>query len=212
MTRRTETIDAAMFNEITVGALLAQLGCPTGEAGKAVDDMMGRMNAALIEAAYRELDPKAGDRILEIGLGNGGHVASVLGLAPLLTLTGVDVSPSMIAAARSRNTQLIQSGQLHLHTASVNDMPFSSDVFDKAISINTVYFWPNLTAGLRKIRRVLADDGVLLIVAVTPETSLAMPFATMRWPRCSMGSRFSRTICTSSRVRYLAGSDMEWPR
>ena len=28
----------------------------------------------------------------------------------------------------------------------------------------------------------------------------------------SIGSDFSRTDCTSSRERYLAGSDMEWPR
>ena len=29
---------------------------------------------------------------------------------------------------------------------------------------------------------------------------------------CSMGSRSSRIFCTSSLARYLAGSDMEWPR
>ena len=28
----------------------------------------------------------------------------------------------------------------------------------------------------------------------------------------SIGSRSSRIFCTSSRVRYLAGSDIEWPR
>ena len=33
-----------------------------------------------------------------------------------------------------------------------------------------------------------------------------------RFRTCSIASRSSRIFCTSSRVRYLAGSDMEWPR
>jgi ubiquinone/menaquinone biosynthesis C-methylase UbiE len=166
-----------MIDELVRDALLSQLRCPTEAVGEAVGHMMERVNAGLIDAAYRKLEPQAGDRILEIGLGNGGHVASALALAPFLTLTGIDISPTMIAAARSRNAKLIESGQLHLETASVTDMPFETDAFDRVISINAVYFWPNLTAGLRKIRRVMSDDGALVIAAMTPEASLAMPFA-----------------------------------
>ncbi|WP_429569261.1 class I SAM-dependent methyltransferase [Paraburkholderia sp. JPY419] len=177
VTCKPEPIEAGMVDELVRDALLSQLRCPTGAVGKVVGNMMERVNAGLIDAAYRKLDPQAGDRMLEIGLGNGGHVASALALAPFLTLTGIDTSPTMIAAARSRNAKLIESGQLHLETASVTDMPFENDAFDRAISINSVYFWPNLTAALRRIRRVMSDDGVLVIAAMTPEASLAMPFA-----------------------------------
>ncbi|MEX3816283.1 class I SAM-dependent methyltransferase [Paraburkholderia sp. BR13439] len=166
-----------MVDELVRDALLSQLRCHTGAVGEAVGHMMERVNAGVFDSAYRKLDPQAGDRILEIGVGSGGHVASALALAPFLTLTGIDTSPTMIAAARSRNAQLIQNGQLHLETASVTDMPFENEAFDKVISINAVYFWPNLTAGLRKIRRVMSDDGALVIAAMTPEASLPVPFA-----------------------------------
>jgi RNA polymerase sigma-70 factor (ECF subfamily) len=39
---------------------------------------MEHVNAASIDAACSKLDPHANERILEAGLGNGGHVASVL--------------------------------------------------------------------------------------------------------------------------------------
>src|SRR6185437_16023934 len=42
--------------------------------------------------------------------------------------------------------------------------------------------------------------------------SLARPSFRIRSRKRSIGSRCSRISCTSSRVRYLAGSDIEWPR
>ncbi|QCP54870.1 class I SAM-dependent methyltransferase [Trinickia violacea] len=138
---------------------------------------MERVNAALIDAAYSTLGVKANERILEVGLGNGGHVASVLARAPRLSFTGIDISPTMIAAARSRNLASTERGQVTLQVASVEAMPFPDAAFDKAIAVNAVYFWPELTAGLREMRRVLREDGVLVVAAMTPETSLSMPFA-----------------------------------
>ncbi|WP_246279368.1 class I SAM-dependent methyltransferase [Paraburkholderia ultramafica] len=157
--------------------MLSQLCYPTGAIGHAVGDMMEHVNAAVIDTAYSKLDLQENQRILEVGVGNGGHLASVLTRAPRLRLAGVDVSPTMIAAARSRNAVFVEYGQVLLETASVAAMPFPCAVFDKAIAINAVYFWPDLTAGLREIRRVLCENGVLVIAAMTPETSLTMPFA-----------------------------------
>ena len=56
---------------------------------------------------------------------------------------------------------------------------------------------------------IVADLGVdrLQLVLARP----ACPPAGAR-RTCSIGSCSSRIFCTSSRVRYLAGSDMEWPR
>ena len=176
MTSRSEATHDVLAG-LDVDVLLSQLRYPTGAIGHAVGDMMERVNAALIDAAYSRLDVQANERILEVGLGNGGHIASVLTRAPCLRLAGVDVSPTMIAAARSRNAVFVEHGQVLLQTASVTDLPFPGAVFDKAIAINAVYFWPDLTAGLREIRRVLRENGVLVIAAMTPETSLTMPFA-----------------------------------
>jgi hypothetical protein len=52
----------------------------------------------------------------------------------------------------------------------------------------------------------LISSSIFLISAssVPPSSSIFLHF--------SIGSDWSRICCTSSRFRYLAGSDMEWPR
>ncbi|HZZ04790.1 class I SAM-dependent methyltransferase [Paraburkholderia sp.] len=157
--------------------LLPQLGCPSGEIGVAVGDMLERTNLAIIDASFDLLDLHANERILEIGLGNGGHIASVLDQAAGLRYTGIDLSPTMIAEARRRNAAFVRDGRVWLETADVMSLPFAAGLFDKAIAINTTYFWPGLIAALKETRRVLRAGGVLVIAAVTPEAAAEMPFA-----------------------------------
>ena len=45
-----------------------------------------------------------------------------------------------------------------------------------------------------------------------PKSAVAMPFPSSRLRTCSIGSCSVRIFCTSSRERYFAGSDIEWPR
>ncbi len=167
-----------LIAQLDESILLPQLGCPTGKIGVAVGDMLERSNQAVIEASFDLLDLHANERILETGLGNGGHIAAVLEHAAGLRYTGIDLSPTMIADARSRNAAFIHSGQVRLETADVAAMPFANGAFDKAIAINTTYFWPDLIAGLTQTHRVLRADGVLVIAAITPEAAIDMPFAT----------------------------------
>ena len=157
--------------------LLPQLGCPSGEVGVAVGDMLERSNEAVINASFDLLDLHAGEQIMEVGLGNGGHIPAVLSRAPGLRYAGVDISPTMIEVARSRNAFSIARKQVVLEVADVSLLPFADHTFDKAVAINTVYFWTSLAAGLREIRRVLRSNGVLAIAAITPDAAIEMPFA-----------------------------------
>lgn len=157
--------------------LLAQLGCPEDALGLAVGDMLARSNQAVIEASFELLDLHAREKVLEIGLGNGEHIADVLEQASGLSYTGIDLSPTMITEARRRNTHWLDNGQVWLGIANVNVLPFPPSVFDKAIAINTTYFWPDLRAGLKETRRVLRSGGLLVIAAITPEAAIEMPFA-----------------------------------
>lgn len=175
MTSKADTTSDALAG-LSIDALMSQLSCPTGDIGVAVGDMMERVNAGLIDAAFGKLDLQADERIVEIGPGNGGHIQSVLARAPRLTLVGIDKSPTMTTAARERNALLLARGRVALTTADVAAIPYANASFDKAIAINSVYFWPDLRASLRDIRRVLREHGVLVIAAMTPEASLTMPF------------------------------------
>lgn len=167
-------IDLANLDE---SILLPQLGCPAGSIGIAIGDMLEHSNRAVIEAAFELLDLRAHEHVLEVGPGNGAHIPFVLEQAPGVTYSGVDISPTMIAVARCRHASLVRTGRVLLETADVIAMPFSSASFDKAITINCTYFWPDLVAGLKAMRRMLRTDGALVIAAITPEAAAEMPFA-----------------------------------
>lgn len=157
--------------------LLPQLACPAGKLGVAVGDMLEHSNRAIIVTSFELLDLHADERVLEVGLGNGGHIAFVLDQAERLRFTGIDISPTVIAVARRRNAEFVRAESVRLATASVVAMPFTTGSFDKAVTIDSTYFWPNLTAGLKAIRRVLRVGGTLVIAAITPEAAIEMPFA-----------------------------------
>ena len=97
-------------------------------------------------------------------------------LAPGATYTGVDFSETMVAEAEAFNADLIEAGKARFHLASVEQMPLADGSFDRALAINTIYFWPDPVRALAEIHRVLSPDGVLLILAQTPEEAAKAPY------------------------------------
>src|SRR6202035_4772330 len=49
--------------------------------------------------------------------------------------------PTMLRKAF--NTDLIDAGRARFHLASVEQMPLAHCSFDRALTINTIYFWPD---------------------------------------------------------------------
>ncbi len=115
--------------------------------------------------------------MLEIGFGNGKLIGELLAIAPGLCYVGVEISDTMVAAAREQNRAHMQQGRVELHLASVERLPFPDAEFDRALAVNTVYFWPDQLAALIEVRRVLRADGWLVLASMTPETSAKSPTA-----------------------------------
>jgi SAM-dependent methyltransferase len=157
--------------------MAAQLGRPAGETGVAVGDYMSRLNAAQVRAAYQLLAPPAGAAILEVGFGNGKLIGDLLDMAPRLSYAGIDASETMVREARDNNAALIQHGRVSLQLAFVEKLPFADTTFDRVLSVNSIYFWPDQLAGLVEIRRVMRGDALLVLASMTPETSARSPVA-----------------------------------
>jgi len=158
-------------------AVMAQhLGKPDGEIGRALADAMAERNRPAYEAAIKRVGLLPGERLVEIGFGNGKLVPHLLALAPGATYTGVDFSETMVAEAEAFNADLIEAGKARFHLASVEQMPLADGSFDRALAINTIYFWPDPVCALAEIHRVLSPDGVLLILAQTPEEAAKAPY------------------------------------
>lgn len=102
-----------------------------------------------------------GHRILDIGFG-GGVTFPVL-LDRGADVAGIDRSADVVAAAEVDHRRAIEAGRLDVRRGEVEGVPFEDGFFDGVLTVNTVYFWPELDAGLSEIRRVLKPGGRIVI-------------------------------------------------
>ena len=89
-----------------------------------------KLERALIQ---RYLEPRAGERLVDIGSGTGIHLAWFKELG--LQVTGLEASPYMLEQARSR-----LRGGVDLHLGLADHLPFDDNEFDLATLINTLEF------------------------------------------------------------------------
>lgn len=93
------------------------------------------------------LKPLHGERVLDIGCGDGGHLLLLQKLG--LDLWGIDASSYMIHRARER-----LGHRCALRTARAEDLPFEDNSFDLAVMINTLEFLDDPLPALREAGRV----------------------------------------------------------
>jgi len=109
--------------------------------------------------------------VLEIGFGHGATIARLAQQVPRGFVGGVDPSARMLRAATRRNRRAIATGRVELRPGSVASIPFPDERFDRAVSAHSLYFWPDVEAGLREIRRVLRPGGKLVLVFLAADES-----------------------------------------
>jgi len=124
--------------------------------------LLNRGNDELISATLSALDLQRDDRYLDVGFG-GGVSFEKAGRVVEASMLGVDPSREAVAGTRERLAELVQAGRLELGEGGCEDPPVEPSSVDKLLSTNTVYFWPNLDAGLRGCARCLAPGGRLAI-------------------------------------------------
>jgi SAM-dependent methyltransferase len=69
----------------------------------------------------------------------------------------------MLEMASRRNHASIEAGRVQLHHGRVERLPFDDQVFDKAMSMNSLHLWPDPIAGLRELRRTLRPGGRIAV-------------------------------------------------
>jgi ubiquinone/menaquinone biosynthesis C-methylase UbiE len=130
---------------------------------------MAERNLPVYEAAFKRLGVQPGERFFEVGFGNGKVVPRLMGLVSEVMYTGIDYSEAMVAEAEAANRNLIEAGMVEFRHASVEAIPFANGTFDHALTVNTIYFWPEPVRALAEIHRVLRPGGNLLLVVGTAE-------------------------------------------
>jgi ubiquinone/menaquinone biosynthesis C-methylase UbiE len=163
------------LSKLDLAVLARQLGNPEGEIGRAVGDYMSQHNANVSAAAWARLGLQPGAHVLEVGFGNGKLIPALLALQPDLAYTGIEISATMLADATAFNRALVEGRRIELKLASVDAIPFPAAAFDRAVSVNTLYFWPDPERALGELHRVLRADGVLVLAGITPEAAATLP-------------------------------------
>lgn len=143
--------------------VLGQLSRPHGWLAPLMARVLDRVNQRLNAQVIDVLDPRPGERILEIGFGGGVGLSLLQARCPDARLAGVEISTAMLARARRRFRGALDAGALELREASVERLPWPDDTFDGVYSINTIYFWPDAMSGLRELLRVLRPSGRLVL-------------------------------------------------
>lgn len=132
---------------------------PTGLLGAIVARVMARETRPENDRALELLDLEEGDRLIDIGCGHGETLFKADRMVHLRNSSGVDFSEVMLRRARARNRDAVWDTRLTLHHADTASLPFDANRFDKALSVHTIYFWPDPAAHLAEAFRVLCPGG-----------------------------------------------------
>lgn len=146
-----------------------QFADPKGFGGSVISLIMNRQNRPLYDETVHLLSLGNSDNVLDIGCGNG-FVMNLLAHEHNATLAGIDPSKEIIDAAIRRNRKYVKRKQMSFACQDVSAMSFSDECFIKAYTINTVYFWDDLSRPMKEINRVLKPGGIFINTLYTNET------------------------------------------
>ena len=117
----------------------------------------GRGDVARLAAELAGVGP--GRQVVDVGCGPG--TAARLAAERGATVSGVDPAPVMLRLARWLTRRSTTVTWIEGAAAS---LPLDDASADAVWSIATVHHWPDVTAGLSEVRRVLADGGTFLAI------------------------------------------------
>jgi ubiquinone/menaquinone biosynthesis C-methylase UbiE len=127
---------------------------------------MERHHLDITEKAMRRMDLRPGGRVLDLGGGAGwarrvrarvvGEGAQGFG-----QVVGVDISDEMIRQARAASKEF---DNIMFVVGSAAQIPWEENFFDKMLSVESFYYYPDQERALAELFRVMAPKGRLFIL------------------------------------------------
>ena len=147
---------------------ITELGNPAKPHGDAGAEMLRGMNehhSAVTEWAVDILDVRPDDTVLDIGCGGGAAISKIADKITSGNVFGVDHSELSVELSTLSNKENVECGKVVISKASVEAMPFGDNCFDRIITVESFYFWPDPSENLKEVYRVLKKGGKFLIAA-----------------------------------------------
>ena len=150
------------------------------------------------EALQRVLEPREGERMLEIGPGIGHHALPMAeALGPSGRLDVLDVQPEMLAEL-GRRAQQQRVVNLVAREGDAEHPPYPDDCFDAAYLVTVLGEIPHPDDALRELRRVLKPNGRLVLGELFLDPDYVSP-AKLR-ARAGRGSRVPAPVGNALRL------------
>ena len=129
------------------------------EAGRG--EAMEEEHATIAAGMVAQMTFEERDKILDIGCGAGWFAALLAARVPTGQVVGMDVAEDMIRLARKNYVDL---GNVMFLSAAAEEIPWDEDFFNKVVSIESAYYWPDPARGFQEIFRVLQPGGTVWIL------------------------------------------------
>ena len=129
-------------------------------------EKMERHHLDITEKTIRLMDLRPGERVLDLGCGSGWAtrlLARLVGEGPegFGQVVGVDVSDEMIRQARAASKDF--ENILYVW-GSATQIPWEENFFDKMLSVESFYYYPDQDRALAELFRVMAPRGSMFIL------------------------------------------------
>jgi ubiquinone/menaquinone biosynthesis C-methylase UbiE len=113
--------------------------------------------------ALSALNPRTGDRVLEVGCGGGYYTSEIARfVGPTGRVCAIDISLDQIAAAQQR---CVEFAWVECREADIVTPPYGDAQFDAVLAVQVLEYLDDLDAGLIQIHRMLRSGGRLIVVA-----------------------------------------------
>src|ERR1700691_2652635 len=120
----------------------------------------------ITEKTIRRMNLRPGERILDLGCGSGWAtrlLARMVGEGPqgFGQVVGVDISDEMIRRGRAASKEF---DNVMFVVGSAAEIPCEEHFFDKVLSVESFYYYPDEERSLAELFRVMAPHGRLFIL------------------------------------------------
>lgn len=137
-----------------LSGLFGNCACPRGAGGRLMLRFMNLGHGRVYRWVMESCPFANGMRVLDVGCGGGGAARALRRRFPGMRVDGVDLSEESVAMCRK-----VAGMGGEFRVGSAEALPAADGSYDAAVSIESVYFWPDLGRGLGEMRRVLREGG-----------------------------------------------------